>query len=68
MNASTVIVGRGWRITLSKELLNRLRLKKGDKLHFSVQADGAVIVSALQSTHHASTPPKRSSLRARNHE
>lgn len=64
MSASTVIVGRRWRITLSKELLNRLQLKKGDKLQFLVQSDGAVIAGALQSTHDANQTKRPSSQKA----
>lgn len=68
MSASTVMVGRRWRITFSKEMLIRLQLQKGDKLQFSVQSDGAVVVDALQSTHDASTLPKRSGHRAKKHD
>jgi bifunctional DNA-binding transcriptional regulator/antitoxin component of YhaV-PrlF toxin-antitoxin module len=65
MSAATIMVGRKWRITLSKELLSRLQLEKGDKLQFLVQSDGAVIAGALQSTHDASTLTKRSGRRAK---
>lgn len=69
MIASTLMVGPSGRLTLPKELLHGLGLKAGDKLQFSVHADGAVFICTLpRADDPTSPPPKRSGPRAGKHD
>lgn len=62
MMTSTLVVGPRGCLTLPKELLRVLRLKAGDKLQFSFQANGDVIVSALLRTDCSTSPATQRGL------